>query len=232
MDNYTRTELERRLGASPHIQRNISVYEAVLSRGMKEVAAEFGLHYSRVHQICYKVKCTLERIETHPVYVPPASLPRYTKAPHIQIERLELSTRCTLCLLNTNLLTVAHVLEYGQANLLALPNFGKESLKDIISCFEYVGVGHLWSGCVVGSRTPTSDAVAVRRGFVNFNRLTAVAKLKQLLQGNTMLKPEGPDEPKTMVEAKAKFEALQAECERLRAAIEEVRSTIRALKDA
>ena len=47
-----------------------------------------------------------------------------------------------------------------------------------------------------------------------------------------MLKADGPDEAKAMVEAKAKLEALQAESERLRAALEDVRSTIRALKDA
>ena len=47
-----------------------------------------------------------------------------------------------------------------------------------------------------------------------------------------MLKADGLDEAKAMVEAKAKFEALQAECERLLAAIEDARSTIRALKDA
>tara|TARA_R110002124_G_scaffold128793_1_gene289853 strand:+ start:2341 stop:2484 length:144 start_codon:yes stop_codon:yes gene_type:complete len=47
-----------------------------------------------------------------------------------------------------------------------------------------------------------------------------------------MLKADGLDEAKAMVEAKAKLEALQAENERLRAALEDVRSTIRALKDA
>lgn len=59
---------------------------------------------------------------------------------HLRIEDLELSARSYNCLKSTGVETIGQLIEYSQADLGNLPNFGKKSLDEVVEVLEQRGL--------------------------------------------------------------------------------------------
>ena len=57
-----------------------------------------------------------------------------------EVDRLELTIRSSNCLRNAKIFTITQLLGYTENKLLAIPNLGRKSLKEIIEVLEVRGL--------------------------------------------------------------------------------------------
>lgn len=61
-------------------------------------------------------------------------------APHVRIEELDFSVRTYNCLKKANILTIAELIQYTEADLMQIRNFGKKSLTEVREKLSQLGL--------------------------------------------------------------------------------------------